>query len=112
MSIYLALFLIIPITLVIAKELNRIQIPMWLIFLFYVPIGWFLICMAVEAHFSSLDDLVTYSSNPSEGLLRNWENDGAVQIFAYYLGWFHSSVYFLLSFLAVKTGAAIVRKLR
>jgi hypothetical protein len=112
MNIYLALFLIIPITLVIAKELNRIQIPMWLIFLFYVPIGWFLIYVAVQAHFSSLDVLLMNSPNPSEQLLRNWENDGAVQVFTYYLGWLHSSVYFLLSFLAVKTVAAIVRKLR
>jgi hypothetical protein len=111
MNLYFAAFLIIPIVILVAKESGRLSRSPWLIFFSNAVIGWLLIILAVDSSQRSLDDIVRHTTNPSDELLKQWQNDGATQVFALYFGWIYAIVYFLISYSVVKLGAVIIKKI-
>ena len=101
MNLLIASFLVLPVIALIAKELGKLKLSRWSIFLIYVAVGWMLIYFAVERYFASLDEIVRNTPNPSEELLDRWQNDGAKRVFALYFGWFYAAIYFLGCSLAI-----------
>ncbi len=95
MNIFDVAFLIIPVAALVAKESGKLKLSTWSIFIIYVAVGWLLAYLGMERYFASLDELIRSPPNPSEELLSKWQNDGASQVFALYLGWVYAAVYFL-----------------
>ncbi len=74
-------------------------------------LGWLLVNLAIDSSHRSLDDVMSRTPTPSDELLSKWQNDGAAQVFALYLGWIYSSIYFLISYFAVKLTAVFIKKI-
>ena len=102
MSFYLLAFLILPVAAIAARLFGKLKLPLWLIFLIYLPVGWLLLVLDVERYFDSLDVLVRSTPNPPAELLDKLQNDGAARVFAFYLGWAQAAIYFLLCLWIIK----------
>ena len=96
MNIYDAIFLLFPIVAIIAKEMLKLKISLWIIFVVWVGFGWLLVNLATWRHYEMLDELMRNTPNPSEELVERWQNDDASQVFALYFGWAYAAIYFLL----------------
>ena len=105
-----AAFLILPVAALVAREFGKLKLPLWLIFLIYVPAGWLLMTLGVEWYFAALDKAVRSTPHPSEELLNKWQSDGAARVFAVYFGWAFAAIYFVLCLLIIKTVSFFVRR--
>jgi hypothetical protein len=107
-----AAFLILPVAALVAREFGKLKLPLWLVFLIYVPAGWLLMTLGVEWYFAALDKAVRSTPHPSEELLHKWQSDGAARVFAVYFGWAFAAIYFALCLWIVKIVHFFVTRLR
>jgi hypothetical protein len=110
MDPFLAAFLLIPLLALIAKELGKLKLPLGLIFLILVPAGWLLLSLRVQWYFVSLDALVRKNPNPSPDLLSKMQNTGGAMMYALYLGWAMSAIYFVLCLGLIKIVSFFLRR--
>ncbi len=96
MNVYDAIFLLLPVVTLVAKELLKLKVSLWVVFAVWIGIGWLLVNLALWRHYELLDELMRNTPNPSEELIERWQADGAPQVFALYFGWAYAAIYFLL----------------
>ena len=95
MNPFWILFLAIPFPVLVARDVSKRRVSLWLIAIVYMAVGWGLANLAVHWHFSSLAAQVESSVSPAPELLDKLQSDGASYVFAYYFGWLYSAIYFL-----------------
>lgn len=94
-------FLLVPLIALSAKKLLGWNRSIWLIFFVWIPLGWMLWILAIWSAEQHMDDLLRSNPDPSKELLDAWQNDGAANVFALYLGWAIAAVYFLLCLIVI-----------
>ena len=110
MSLYLVAFLILPLAALAARESGKLKLSLWVIFFIYLGVGWLLVYLAVQSYLAGLDELVRNTPHPSKEVMDQWQNDGAMQVFALYFGWAYATAYYLTCLLIVKLVRALRRK--
>src|SRR4051812_32350978 len=108
MNCYLIVFLVTPLVLLTIRECLGRRLSVWPLFILYVAIGWLLINLALAASNSALEEAVR--QNPTEELLNRLQNDGAANVFTFYLGWAYAAIYFCANLVVLRLLKLAVRR--
>jgi hypothetical protein len=91
---FLSIFFLTPPIILGLKFFGGKRVSWWLIFMIISAIGWLSINATVYFYFEHLTDLLTRSPN-NFALQNEWQNDGAMRVFALLFGWLYGLIYSL-----------------
>ncbi len=111
---FLVFWLLPPIVLVL-KYAGRIKLPVWVLLIGYVVVGYVCVNLGIWFYYKSLGWLIHTTVNPPEQWVEAWAADGAKRVFGLFFGWLYAIIYFvvwLLPLWAIQKVLGVLKKNR